>query len=1283
MAQECLDAVEETAAVLPTLRKDAPEADSLARSLAEAHVAGAKFDWHAFFDGAGAECVQLPTYAFQRRRYWLDPRSTGSGGLTAAGQAAIEHPLLGAAVELAGGGQWLLTGRLSLSAQSWLADHAVAGAVLLPGTAFLELALCAAERLDAGGVEELTLQAPLVLPEQGAVQVQVLVSGPEEGGEREISIHSRPEAHEDEEAAAWTCHAQGILAVGDAPAEPLAVWPPAQAERVEVEDLYERLADAGMQYGPVFQGLEAAWRKGDDLYAEISLPEEHSREAQRFAVHPALLDAALHAAALFGEGGDAPMLPFAWTGVHLTSGGAERLRVKLSRRGEGEISLSLAGGEGMPLGAVGSLALRPVDPSQLQGASQAGRDGLLEIAWQEAPLDPQGGAGPGVEIWSLERSEDSRPETARDAARAALAAVQAHLDDEAKAETRLTILTEGAVAAREGESPDPVGATVWGLVRSAISEHPDRFALLDTDDSEASRDALDTAAELGAIESQLALREGVVLMARAIPAGTRDGSLVLPAGPWKLDAGRSGALEDLVLTPWPQAERPLGPSEVRVEVRAGGLNFRDVMMALGLYPEKSTIGSEGGGVVLEVGADVHDLEPGDRVMGMMIDAFAPRTVTERAPLAPMPREWSYEQAAAVPTVFSTALYGLQDLAGLKPGERVLVHAAAGGVGMAAVQIAQHLGGEVFATASPAKWEVLEGMGIPAEHIASSRDLGFEAEFLAATGGAGMDVVLNSLASEAVDASLRLLPRGGRFLEMGKTDIRDAEQVAATHPGVSYRAFDVVDPGLDRLGALLGEVLELFEQGALRHCPRAEWDMRRAPEAFRHLREGRNVGKVVLRLPRALDPGKTVLITGATGGLGALLARHLAEHGVRHLLLVSRSGPEAEGAEQLREEIEALGAEVSIAACDVSSNARLAELLGSIPADRPLGAVIHAAGVLADGTVESMSPEQLDRVFAPKLDAAWRLHELSRGADLSTFVTFSSVAGTLGGPGQANYAAANAYLDALAARRRSEGLPATSIVWGPWQTGSGMTAGLADADLARMARSGIEALSAEQGLALFEEALRADLPSPVAIRLNRAGLRAQASAGALSPLLSGLVRSGRRQVASGALAATLASMPEEERRTHLLDLVRAEVAAVLGHGSPQGIDPTRAFKELGFDSLAGVELRNRLSRAVGLRLSATAVFDHPSPAALTAHLLEEVQVEGAPAVGGGDAAIETELDRLGSLLTQVDSEDGREAIAARLREWLATLESSASAPDDLGEATDEEMFEHLDQRLGRV
>ncbi len=474
----------------------------------------------------------------------------------------------------------------------------------------------------------------------------------------------------------------------------------------------------------------------------------------------------------------------------------------------------------------------------------------------------------------------------------------------------------------------------------------------------------------------------------------------------------------------------------------------------------------------------------------------------------------------------------------------------------------------------------------------------------------MDVVLDSLAGEMVDASLQLQPHGGRFIELGKTDIRDAEQVAAEHPGVRYRAFDLLaDVSPEHIQEMLAELVGLFERGVLRHLPVSTWDVRDAADAFRFLRDAKHTGKLVLRVPQPLDPAGTVLITGGTGGLGGMLAAHLAErHGARHLLLASRSGPGAEGAEALVESLAALGCEATVAACDVSDRAQLETLLAGVADEHPLTAVVHLAGAFDDGVVAALDAQRLRHVMRPKVDSAIHLHELTRDLDLAEFVLYSSVAPTLGLPGQGNYAAANAVLDALAQRRRVAGLPGISLGLGVWQAATAMTRRLTDDDGELTRAAGMIALPDEEGLELVDEARRLDQPLLLPVLLDRAGLRTQARAGVLAPILRGLFGDAARAPAgrTGSFAAKLAAAPEAQRHSIALELTREHVAAVLGHGSPQGIDEQRTFKELGIDSLSGVELRNRIAKATGLTLPATVVFDYPTPAAVAALLCDRVE-----------------------------------------------------------------------------
>ncbi len=892
MARQCLG---EEPTLAPTLREGRAEAETLLSSLATAHASGAQVKWSAFFAGSGAKSVPLPTYPFQRKRYWLSPASAASDP-AAIGQRSIDHPFLAAAIEDPEGEGIAFSGRLSLSEHPWLKDHAVLGSVLFPGTAFLELALFAGQQAGAPTVEELTLQAPLVLGES-ATALRVSVSGPDEQGKREITIHSRPEAEEQGEG--WTRNAAGTLSaqLPDTP-EPLPAWPPPAAEPIAADDLHARLAEAGFEYGPAFQGLTAAWRDGGDLYAEVFLSEQLAGSDGGFALHPALLDVAGHSGlglALLDADADELRLPFSWRGVRLHAAGPSSLRVRISTGGE-DGGLDAVDASGAPLLSVESVLARPVDRARLQAAAPASRS-LYRLEWQ-ALAGAAGESGSEFELADFRSLGQGDPaELAGELSARALQRMQDFLARAEGEDSRLALLTRGAFAVGENESPDLAAASVAGLVRSAAAEHPGRFRLIDSDGSEASEAALEAVlgAELG--ESQLALREGELFASRLAPATSEAGESTPP----------------------------------------------------------------------------------------------------------------------------------------------------------------------------------------------------------------------------------------------------------------------------------------------------------------------------------LDPQRTVLISGATGGIGALIAKHLVEaHGARQLLLVSRAGAEAPGALDLGAQLQELGAEVKIAACDVSDRGQLEELLGSIPAEHPLGAVIHCAAVIDDGLLEALDRERLARVFAPKAVAAWHLHELTRELELSHFVCFSSVAGLIGGAAQASYAAANAFLDGLAAQRRAAGLAGVSMAWGLWGVDNQAGAELDRAELERMMRQAAERLallplSAEQGLGLFDAALSRPEALLVPAQLDLARLRSRARAGALPPLFKGLVRApAKAGSATGSLARRLAGVAEAEREALALELVRAHVAAVLGHDSAAAVDPAKAFKDLGFDSLAAVELRNRLGHDSGLALSPSFAFDYPTPTAVAAHLLAELHPESAPA-----------------------------------------------------------------------
>ncbi|WP_345006405.1 SDR family NAD(P)-dependent oxidoreductase, partial [Streptosporangium album] len=553
MAQGCVEAA--GAVLVPVLRKGRPEGREVLSALARLHVSGLSPDWAAVYRGSGARPVDLPTYAFQRERYWLDEPAV-QGDVTAAGLAAADHPLLGAAVGLASSGGVVCTGRLSLRTHPWLADHVVAGAVVLPGTALLELAVRAGDQAGCAVVEELTLEAPLVLPERGGVQVQVVVGEPDERGARPVGVYSRREESADATLGEtpWTRHADGVLAVAERRASfDLVTWPPPGATPLEVEGLYGELAEAGLVYGPVFRGLRAAWRRGDEVFAEVALTDTAAREAGRFGLHPAALDSGLHVMGLGSpdsrESGGFGRVPFSWSGVSLHATGASNLRMRLSPAGQDGVSVEVADTTGRPVATVDKLVARPVSADQMAGAS-AGPEPLFRVEWSPAGAEPvawsgegwalvggggvvlpggmagypdlaslteaigSGAAVPDVVVVDGGLARGHEGAAVRAATGDALAMAQQWLADERFAASHLVVVTSGA--AGEGVT-DLAGAAVWGLLRSAQSENPGRFVLVDGDGAGVPGELL--ASGLGVGEPEFVVRRGEIRVPRLVRVG--------------------------------------------------------------------------------------------------------------------------------------------------------------------------------------------------------------------------------------------------------------------------------------------------------------------------------------------------------------------------------------------------------------------------------------------------------------------------------------------------------------------------------------------------------------------------------------------------------------------------------------------------------------------------------------------------------------------------------------------------------------------------------------------
>ncbi|MFY1632305.1 SDR family NAD(P)-dependent oxidoreductase [Solwaraspora sp. WMMB335] len=1267
---EQFESTGQRAVVLASMRANADPRTTLLTTLGGLYRAGHPVDFGRLHPTAG-RCVELPAYPWQRRRHWLRRAARPAVARPAGG-----HPLLGRRARTA-----LPTFDSVLDATvGALGDHRVHDAVLLPLTGYLELALAAHGDPGPAQVTNLVLHEPLVLPADAPVAVQTVLT-PAGGGRSSVGVFSQPATAVDDQP--WTRHAEGVVArYAPPPGPPVDVAALRnRLTPAEVTPFYQRLRDVGIGYGPVFTGVRDLWRGTDEALGRVALPADVAATAGAYRWHPALLDAALQVfLAALPDDLAAAWLPIGLDRFAAAApAGAQVWSHATVRRRDDDTTvadLDLYAPDGTPLARVEGLLLRRAGRDALRRNVDLG----YEIAWESAraprPADWDGGGA-----WLFLADRDGSAEALGDLLRARgdevvvlpadpaddLAArlhgqltadrpwrgvvhlagldtpaflgpaeaepttgdvLTAHertvrvLLDLARALTSadgptppVWLLTRGARAVTPDDAPVAVTQSpVWGLARAVGRERPDlRWTCLDLDpaDPRPVPPELPDLLRAADAEDQLALRAGTVHVPRLVPA-----TPPAEAGPVRLGIRARGVLENLTFDP--AARRPPAPHEVEIRVHATGLNFRDVLNALGEYPgEAGPLGLECAGVVVAAGADVPDLAVGDRVLALAPASFASFVTVAADRVAPLPATLGHAEAATIPVAFCTAAYGLHHLAALKPGDRVLIHAAAGGVGLAAMQLVQAAGAEVFATASPAKWPILTDLGV--QHVFNSRTLDFADQIRERTDGAGVDVVLNSLADDFIPYSLDLLRPGGRFLEIGKRGIWAVERVAAHRPDVAYHPYDLGtvaddDPALVR--TLLRDLTAALGEGRLNPLPLRAFVRDRAVDAFRHMAQARHVGKVVVNHepPPAVHPDATYLVTGGLGGIGPAIARWLVARGARHLVLVGRSAPTPQVAAALRDLHP--DARVHVRQADVADPDALTDLLAGIAADLPaLRGVVHAAGVLDDGVLDQQNWPRFARVLAPKVAGGWNLHRLTRHLPLDFLVLCSSVASLLGSAGQSGYVTANAFLDTLAQHRRARGLPATSVNWGPWADG-GMAARLSDQQRQRLAGQGFRPLTADDATAALGRLLDAHAVQAGVFAVDwPAHLRQYG--GAAPPLLTrlGVIPAA---APTGAAPTPATGGPREritaahptERRQLLQEYVRDTAVTILGLPTSQPVNPQQPLRDLGLDSLMAVELRNALGGLAGRALPSTLVFDHPTVARLTDHLLAELFPEPA-------------------------------------------------------------------------
>ncbi|CAM2068430.1 SDR family NAD(P)-dependent oxidoreductase [Sulfidibacter corallicola] len=1317
------EAAEDNRLWLSSQSRRNPTPVQLYRCLGTLYTRGAGIDWRAFHDHRGGRKVRLPTYPFDRKRFWL--RENRGNALGPA-----SHALLGRRLPIARDRAVFLA-EIGAQQPTWLSDHRVNQIPVFPATGYVEQALAACADLVGAGpraLHDLSFERPFLPPENTAAQVQLTALSADQG-RIPFEIHASDTGKPD----TWQRHARGSFA--NLPDTHTVTWRTASqtwrerfTESHDIGAVYDNFHREGLHYGPAFRGIGRAWTSpslAGEALAEIRLPLDASSDATPFALHPAVLDACLQVvglARLFAGASNAVDTDATYLPVGIDDlfyyGSATRVfcHVALTRTGgDGLIAadLHLHDPDGEPVAWLRGLRLQRAQPGVLRRLLTPDQSDVFhEAVWEKLPETSERGVSAGhwllladrsgvgtrlaerlrqtghsvrlvgmdtenadpaafdqlldprrsadwdsliqqyagetsprglVHLWALDGSMEETTsvedlEHAQQVIGESLLQLIRSLIDVTGAPS-VTLVSRGAYRVLDGDGINLMGAPFWGLLQVLRLEHPELDGrLIDLGDGVEGEDVSGVAAALLADsreresamlqralltqdEPRLAVRADEMYRARlAKPGGLgRDTGKRLQrpqAENFALETRQAGILDELALVPAPRPQP--GPDQVEVAVVAAGVNFRDVLNAMGAYPGgPEPMGGECSGVVTAVGEGVTRFAVGDPVVvGLTRGAFRKFVLEDQEFVAPLPVWLSHWDAVTLPITFLTAAYGLCHLARLAPGEKVLIHAGSGGVGLAAIQLAQQIGAEVYATAGSArKRRYLRALGV--NHVYHSRNLDFAAAMREHLGAEGLDVVLNSLVDDFIFKSMELLEPGGRFIELGKRMLLEPDQVPAH---IRYHHFDLGEechrqPGLWR--DLFEQVINDIAKGSLRPLPRTLFAVEEGPDAMRYMAQGKHVGKLVLQFDRVDKANRALvsatgayLITGGLGGLGQRVARMLLESGAGRVVLMSRRTATPEIEIQLAELARMAGADpkaLITARGDVADANDVARVLADLPKDdfRWRG-VVHAAGLLDDRVLARLDIESLQRVYAPKIRGAWNLHRATLPMALDFFVMFSSMSALIGNPGQANYAGANAFLDQLAWYRHGRGLPALSVNWGIWSQ-VGMAADDAERVLKPLRARGVDAIDPDAGIEVLETLLarRAVRVGVMPVDWDRYLARAPKD-----PLFERLLSPQETSAAAGTIAVPTSSLEGED----LEKAVVAEARRVLELDEHQPLEMDKPLHSLGLDSLMAIELRNRLGTLLATNLPSTLLFDYPTITALTAYFRQRfapVEPESAP------------------------------------------------------------------------
>ncbi len=1296
----------ENKTLLPSLNPKVQDRVQILNSLQELYLQGLKINWREVSNSYQGQQISLPHYAFQRQRYWFELPSNESLA-TAIPSTPKLHPLLQQNLK-SPLKQTIFTTNLDLTLNSWLRDHQLNQEIIFPGTAYLEMALATGREIlqtSALSLTDVELLQPLYLAQDSSAEIQLILDG------SDWQIHS-------EQNEAWQLHSQGKVSqlTNKIPPPDLKQLQSSFTEKIDITAHYQQCQKLGLNYGASFQGIQQLWHQERSALGQIQLPK--GLNTSNYLIHPALLDSCLQIlfVTLPAEPTSQTYIPVSleefqiyqpvpdsvWSYLTITAIADKQVTADVYLyNGEGK---SIATIQGLKSQAIASKLNRSQSPQSSTS------DWLYQPVWQplELPENPglenQVNKNPNKwlvvgndpiaqELVNLLKNSQNKQNVfncqlnqTKQAWQKYLAEIQERGDSltglvyfvnsdrtdpedpipdecqdflyliQALLEQNLTphlyLVTRNSQIVTNQEQPklsELKQACLWGMQKAIALEYLDlNWCPIDLPQKSTEQDAQAIYRELiHNSQEQVAIRNQQRYVARL-----ERYSLEQPPINSQLAIAQPGNLDTLE---WQTRDRHQPAVEqIEIAVKATGLNFRDVTVALGLYPGKAQfLGLECAGEITAVGSDVKDFKVGDLVIAIAPNSFSHYVIADARLAIHQPDNLSFSQAATIPVTFLTAYYTLINLARLKPGERVLIHSAAGGVGLATVAIAQKIGAEIYATASPGKWELLEARGV--KHIFNSRTLDFAEEILTATEGQGVDVVLNSFNGDYIAKSLAVLKQQGRFIEIGKQGIWSPEQVKAIKPNCDYSIVDlwqITQKQPELIQNMLLQLMVQFQESELQPLPHIKFNHRNTLEAFRLMQQGRHQGKVVITQHHLVrDYRDTYLIAGGLGAIGLEIAHWLADRGVKHLVLIGRNQvkPNLQATlEKLQNHCQTQDCQITTIYADISDRTKITAISKQLESLPTLRGMIHCAGVLDDGIVRQQTWAKFQNVLAAKVQGAWNLHLLSQQYNLDRFILFSSAASLLGSKAQANYAAANAFLDILAQARRLEGLPALALNWGVWRD-----TGLAVTD--RLTYIGINLIDQQQAIDLLK-----DLEQQITAQIGIIPFDWQQwqTKNKITPFYENLITD--RQIVnsfnppsstSSDLTQLQQATPSARKQIAIAQVSR-EVAKILGISERQELDLDVGFGDLGLDSLAAVELRNKLQTKYELKLPASVTFDYPTISEMAQYLLSLLFTPNQPSLKAAQTSTPDELDELIKLDLEQLSEAEAEALLAQELDKLA-------------------------------